>query len=498
MLFVIGRWQDALFGFAAIGNALIGSLQEFRAKAALDKLALLNASTARVPRDGAEAEIPPGDVVLGDVLVLRAGDQLPADAQVVGADAYANAFAGEAKRFSLVGSELRDSINRVLGWVGWAIGPVGLLVLNAQMQVLGGWRQACRTGAWVDAPTATIASVTAMIPHGLALMTSIAFAVGAARLASRQVLVDELPAVEGLARVDVICLDKTGTLTEGDIVYGDAFVLAQAPGWQRTLGWYGTAPDANATARTLAAPFGDEPPRRAALTIPFSSARKWSAVSFDDAPGTWVLGAPEMVFGARAGDEADPLGAAVIERASSGRRTLVLGFSAHSLTEQSADAEELPAGLLAVAVLTFREKVRGDAAQTLEYFREQGVGIRIISGDNPGEGCTPGEGGAGARAARQSVQARPARRLVIRSISADWVARIDSATCSARGSLPRSRRASAIGTAPSWWRIISRRNVQSAAVPDSARSWARSAALAIPIWVMSSASDAGADPPPCS
>ena len=116
----------------------------------------------------------------------------------------------------------------------------------------------------------------------------------------------------------------------------------------------------------------------------------------------------------------------------------------------------------------------------------------------PGEGCTPGEGGAGARAARQSVQARPARRLVIRSISADWVARIDSATCSVRGSLPRSRRASAIGTAPSWWRIISRRNVQSAAVPDSARSWARSAALAIPIWVMSSASDAGADPPPCS
>ena len=370
-----------MFGFAAIGNALIGSLQEFRAKAALDKLALLNASTARVRRDGAEAEIPPGDVVLGDILVLRAGDQLPADAQVVGADAYANAFAGEAKRFSLVGSELRDSINRVLGWVGWAIGPVGLLVLNAQMQVLGGWRQAWRTGAWVDALTVTIASVTAMIPLGLVLMTSIAFAVGAARLASRQVLVDELPAVEGLARVDVVCLDKTGTHTEGDIVYGDAFVLAQAPGWQRTLGWYGTAPDANATARTLAAPFGDEPPRRAALTIAFSSARKWSAVSFDDAPGTWVLGAPEMVFGAPAGDEADPLGAAVIERASSGRRTLVLGFSAHSLTDQSADAEELPAGLLAVAVLTFREKGRGDAAQTLEYFREQGVGIRIISGD---------------------------------------------------------------------------------------------------------------------
>ncbi|WP_314854259.1 HAD-IC family P-type ATPase [uncultured Microbacterium sp.] len=428
VLFVIGRWQDALFGFAAVGNALIGSLQEFRAKAALDKLALLNASTARVRRGGAEVEIAPGDIVLGDILVLRAGDQLAADARVVrsrglqidesmltgeadavdkhpgdealsgsivvggdgdaqvirvGADAYANAFAGEAKRFSLVGSELRDSINRVLGWVGWAIGPVGLLVLNAQMQVLGGWRYAWRSGVWVDAVTATIASITAMIPLGLVLMTSIAFAVGAARLASRQVLVNELPAVEGLARVDVICLDKTGTLTEGDIAYGDAFVLHDAPGWQRTLGWYGTAPDANATARTLTAPFGDEPPLTAGLSIAFSSARKWSAVSFEHAPGTWVLGAPEMIFGSAAGDASDPLGAAVIERASSGRRTLVLAVSAQTLTPESAEAEELPAGLTAVAVLTFREKVRGDAAQTLEYFRAQGVGIRIISGDNP-------------------------------------------------------------------------------------------------------------------
>lgn len=428
VLFVIGRWQDALFGFAAIGNAIIGSVQEFRAKAALDKLALLNAAAARVRRDGAEVEVPPGEVVLGDILVLRAGDQLPADAQVVrsrglqidesmltgeadavdkrpddealsgsivvggdgdaqvirvGADAYANAFAGEAKRFSLVGSELRDSINRVLGWVGWAIGPVGLLVLNAQMQVVGGWQHAWRSGAWVDAVTATIASVTAMIPLGLVLMTSIAFAVGAARLASRQVLVNELPAVEGLARVDVICLDKTGTLTEGDIAYGDALVLDEVAGWRSALGWYGSAPDANATARTLAEPFGGAEPRAAGETIAFSSARKWSAVSFTDAPGTWVLGAPEMVFGAAAGDADDPLGAAVIERASSGRRTLVLGFSAQSLTAASAEAETLPPELSAVAVLTFREKVRTDAAQTLEYFRERGVGIRIISGDNP-------------------------------------------------------------------------------------------------------------------
>lgn len=428
VLFVLGRWQDALFGFSAVANAIIGSVQEFRAKAALDKLALLNAASARVRRGGEEQEIAPGAVVLGDILVLRAGDQLPADARIVrirglqidesmltgeadavdkhvgdealsgsivvggegeaqvvrvGADSYANGFAAEAKRFSLVGSELRDSINRVLKWVSWAIGPLGLLVLNAQMHVAGGWSAAWDDGTWVQAVVNTIASLTAMIPLGLVLMTSITFAVGASRLAARQVLVNELPAVEGLARVDVICLDKTGTLTEGEITYGDAFTLDDVDGWGATLGWYGGAPDANATARTLREPFGDRSARADERTIPFSSARKWSAVSFAGIPGTWVLGAPEMVFGEAATDAADPLGAAVIERAASGRRTLVLGHAPASLTADEADAERLPEGLRPAVVLTFREKVRDDAAQTLAYFREQGVGIRVISGDNP-------------------------------------------------------------------------------------------------------------------
>ncbi|WP_431803079.1 HAD-IC family P-type ATPase [Microbacterium sp. bgisy203] len=434
ILFLVGRWQDALFGFAAIANAIIGSVQEFRAKAALDRLAVMNAAQARVRRDGTEQEIAPSEVVRGDILVLRAGDQVPADAQVlhtrglqideslltgeadavdkapgddalsgslvvggegdaqvvrVGAEAYANAFAGEARRFSLVGSELRDSINRVLAWVAWGIGPIGLLVLNAQMQVVGGWERAWDTGAWVDALTGAIASVIAMIPLGLVLMTSIAFAVGAARLASKQVLTNELAAVEGLARVDIICLDKTGTLTEGEIVYGDAYVLPSAgdagstDAWRRALGWYGAAPDANATARTLREPFGDAAPVTESRMIPFSSARKWSAASFAEIPGTWVLGAPELVFGAAASDGADPLGAAVLERAEAGRRTLVLGFSPAALADDDAGAERLPRDLRPVAVLTFREKVRDDAAQTLRYFSEQGVQVRVISGDNP-------------------------------------------------------------------------------------------------------------------
>jgi cation-transporting P-type ATPase E len=443
VLLLLGRWQDALFGLSALANAIIGCVQEFRAKAALDRLALLNAPRARVRRAGEEREIAPGEVVLGDVLVLRAGDQIPADATVaatrglqvdesmltgeadavdkhpgddvlsgsivvagegdaavvrVGADSYANRFAAEAKRFSMVSSELRTSINRVLKWVAWGIGPIGLLVLNAQMMVAGGWVDAFATGEWVQAIVNTIASLTAMIPLGLVLMTSIAFAVGAAKLAAKQVLVNELPAVEGLARVDVVCLDKTGTLTAGEIEFDGAHPLDEASGtgdpappaepatleWKRVLGWYGAAPDANATSRCLREPFPVETPLVPAETIAFSSARKWSAVAFRGAAdGTWVLGAPEMVFGDAASDPGSALGGLVTSLAATGRRTLVLGHAPSVLTEDDARAERLPGGLVPVAVLTFREQVRPDAAQTLAYFRAQGVGIRIISGDNP-------------------------------------------------------------------------------------------------------------------
>lgn len=429
ILLLLGRWQDALFGLAAFANAIIGCVQEFRAKAKLDRLALLNAPRARVRRDGVELEIAPADVVLDDVLILRAGDQVPADAVVaqgralqidesmltgesdavdknhgdealsgsvvvagegdaqvtrVGADSYANKFADEAKRFSMVSSELRTSIDRVLTWVGWGIGPIGLLVLNAQMMVAGGWVQAWESGTWVQAVVNTIASLTAMIPLGLVLVTSIAFAVGAAKLAGRQVLVNELPAVEGLARVDVICLDKTGTLTGGDIEFDGSHPLAGgATGGERALAWYGAAPDANSTARCLREPFPLTGAPDVEVYIPFSSARKWSAVSFADGSGTWVLGAPEMVFGDAASDPAEQFGRTVTDLASTGRRTLVLAHSAASLTDADVEAERLPAGVAPAIVLTFREQVRPDAAHTLAYFRAQGVGIRIISGDNP-------------------------------------------------------------------------------------------------------------------
>jgi len=197
------------------------------------------------------------------------------------------------------------------------------------------------------------------------------------------VLVQELPAVEGLARVDVVCLDKTGTLTEGEIEFEAVHPLAgdACPGWRGVLGWFGAQPDANATARCLAAAFpapgrGGTPELIAAGAVAFSSARKWSAVSFSaDAAGTWVLGAPELVL-----DGADPAAAQASALAATGRRTLVLVHSSDAL---DAVSPVLPVRSRAVALMTLSERVRPDAAQTLAYFREQGVAVRVISGDSP-------------------------------------------------------------------------------------------------------------------
>ncbi|MEQ6897708.1 HAD-IC family P-type ATPase [Microbacterium sp. KR10-403] len=439
-LLVLGHWQDALFGLAAIFNAIIGSYQEIRAKIALDRLALLNAPHARVRRDGVDLEIAPGAVVIDDLLVLRAGDQVPADAVIVreswleidesmltgeadpvekdagdevlsgsivvaghgiartvrvAADAYANRFAHEAKRFQLARSELRRSVNRILAWVAWGIGPVALLVTNAQVQIHGGWGHALRSGAWTIAAVDSIAVIIAMIPLGLVLLTSIAFAVGAARLASQQVLVQELPAVEGLARVDVVCLDKTGTLTYGDIAFAAEHPLdtRSADGWRTALAWFGADPEANATARSLAAHYTAESLPAAAHEIEFSSARKWSAVTLAGIPGTWVLGAPALVVddalhravpweGESAEEGQATLASAVHELAASGHRTLLLARSAHTLTPDDVAAERRPDDLHPVALLTLRERVREDAASTLEYFARQGVTVKVISGDN--------------------------------------------------------------------------------------------------------------------
>jgi cation-transporting ATPase E len=423
VLFVValaaGRWQNALFGGVVVANAVIGIVQELRAKRTLDRLAVLNAPRARVVRDGAEADLPVGDVVLDDLLSVAAGDQVPADgvvrssgslavdeslltgeadpvakdagdavwsgsivvagrgqvqATAVGDTSYAAGLATEARRFALTYSELVAGTDRLLRWISILLVVVGPAVLWSQLR-------SPENPGWRDAVTGTVAALVGMIPEGLVLLTTLAFVVATVGLARRQTLVQELPAVEALARVDVVCLDKTGTLTYGDVRF-DRLELLGDPHRDDAgpaLGLLAAADRANATAAALAAVF-PAPEAKVVDSVPFSSARKWSAVTTDRQ--TWVLGAPEMVLpdpvpgsSARARERADAL-------AAEGRRVLLLARSAARPPVVGDDAV-LPPGLQPVTLVVLAERVRDDAADVLRYFTEQGVALKVISGDNP-------------------------------------------------------------------------------------------------------------------
>jgi len=405
----VGEIQDATFGLILIANSLIGIVQEVRAKRTLDSLAVTVAPRLHVVRDGSSTDVPVEEIVLDDLCELRTGDQVPVDGQVrsvagleideslltgesdpvakergdevlsgsfvvagsgrfqatqVGDDAYARRLALEARRFTLVKSELVSGINTLLRCIQYALFPVAGLLL---------WRQLDTHD--VDAAlTGVVAGVVGMVPEGLVLLTSLAFGIASVTLARRNVLVQELPAVEVLARVDVVCLDKTGTLTEGDVVFDRLEVLAEGEGdVARALGALAADENRNATLGALALAFSDPGWERTAV-VPFSSARKWSAAEFG-AQGTWVFGAPEMVLAADPESEAR---ARADQLAAEGHRVLVLARSASGL-----ERETLPDDLQATALVLLAENVRSDAAETLAYFAEQGVSLKVISGDNP-------------------------------------------------------------------------------------------------------------------
>lgn len=424
LLLVLGQWKDALFGFAVIANMLIGIVQELSAKRTLDRIAILNQPRARVLRDSTEVEVDIADVVLDDLLILRAGEQVAADAHIlvstefeadeslltgesdpvlksvgaellsgstvlagnamarvirIGPESYSNRITREARLFSLVRSELKSAIARIIRWISWALIPLVAIALNGQMQAAGGWRQAWESGEWTGACVAAIASIISMVPQGLVLITSISFLLSAVTLARKQVLVQELPAVEGLARVDVVCFDKTGTLTEGEIRL-DAIesLLTNSPvSIEDVLPGFAYSPSANATTRALRERF-DAPPYPVSHNseIVFSSSRKWSALEVDGI--WWALGAPEMMV------MTTPESAPMLERveflANSGMRVLLLARVHGELTETDALQSRQ---LTPAALITLSELIREDARQTVAYLREQGLELKVFSGDNP-------------------------------------------------------------------------------------------------------------------
>ncbi|TGJ98035.1 ATPase, partial [Actinotalea fermentans ATCC 43279 = JCM 9966 = DSM 3133] len=297
LVLLTGRWPDAVFGFVVVINAAIGIVTEYRAKRTLDRLSILTAPSARVVRDGAEQQVALDDVVQGDVLLVGTGDQVPADARVlevtglevdesmltgesrpvhkivgdevlsgstvvagtavcrvvrVGEEGYAQRITSEAKKFSVVRSELREGVNKILKVVSFGIVPISLLLFWSQLNYTGGVRASIADGTWRDGVVAAVAGVVGMIPEGLVLLTSLNFAIAATLLARQKVLVQELPAVEILARVDVLCLDKTGTLTDGHVALTALKPLAPARGAREALAALAADPDGNATSRALA------------------------------------------------------------------------------------------------------------------------------------------------------------------------------------------------------------------------------------------------------
>jgi cation-transporting P-type ATPase E len=409
VILAVGEPQDALFGIVLVTNALLGIAQELRAKLTLDRLAVLSAPRVRVIRDGASREIAVGDLVSGDLVTVRPGDQLVADGVVrdsaglqadeslltgesepvakqagtrllsgsfvvagggdyqatgVGAEAYARKLAAEARRFAPVRSELIEGINRILRYVTWAIPPVAVLLVISQLHGHENVR---------DTVAGTVAALVGMVPQGLVLLTSIAFGVAAVTLARRQVLVQQLPAVEGLARVDVVCLDKTGTLTDGNVEFDSVIQLGDGTLAAAALGALADDENRNATLAAIGQAFPPPDGWARQAAVPFSSARKWSAASFAG-HGTWVLGAPEMVLPT---DQQELISQAA-GLAATGRRVLVLARAPGSLEEES-----LPDDLRAVALILLAERLRPDAAETIAYFAAQGVTLKVISGDSP-------------------------------------------------------------------------------------------------------------------
>lgn len=414
VLFVLvlaaGSPIDGMFGLLIVANSAVGIIQEVRAKRTLDELAIVGQARPRVRRDGVAAEVPPAEVVQDDLIELGPGDQIVVDGEVVeaellevdeslltgeadpidkgtgaevlsgsfvvsgsgayratkvGREAYAARLAEEASKFTLVHSELRSGIDKILRFITFLLVPAGLLSIYNQLF--------SSHQSWQPAVTGMVAALVPMVPEGLVLMTSIAFAVGVVRLGRRKCLVQELPAIEGLARVDVVCADKTGTLTENGMRLADVESLTgdAAPARTALAALAADDPRPNASVQALAEALPEHPGWRSTAVAPFSSATKWSGHSYGE-HGNWLLGAPDVLLApeSAAARRAEELGAA-------GLRVLLLARG-----DRAVDAPGAPGVVTAEALVVLEQKVRPDARETLDYFAKQDVAIKVISGDN--------------------------------------------------------------------------------------------------------------------
>lgn len=412
MVVFVESYRNLLFINIVIINTVIGIVQEIKAKKTIDKLSLISQPHTIVIREGQRQEINFESIVLDDVLVLTPGKQIPSDSQViqgeievneslltgesepimkregdtllsgsfvvsgegivqvtqVGMENYASKLADEAKFIKKPNSEIMRALKLIMKVVGICIVPIGLLLLYKQIIVQGLSVQA--------GVVATVAALIGMIPEGLILLTSVALAVGVIRLGSYKTLVQELYCIETLARVDVLCLDKTGTITEGNMEVLSLEILNNEKTPVHGLrALVANLKDDNATFRALFDCFKGDPPQwKCEKIVPFSSTRKWSGANFGE-KGTYVIGAPEFILGSRYQNIREK----VESYASEGNRVLMVGYADKPFEGDYG----LPENIETIALLPMGDKIRHEAKKTLEFFRNQGVAIKVISGDNP-------------------------------------------------------------------------------------------------------------------
>ncbi|MBQ3501031.1 MAG: HAD-IC family P-type ATPase [Oscillospiraceae bacterium] len=408
LVITTGSYRNMLFMGVVISNFLIGTIQELRAKKTVDSLSVLTAPTARVIRDGKEVVLPCRELVLGDVVLIGAGDQITADATVlsgearlneslitgesdavlkasgdklfsgsfvisgeaavvltaVGAESYAERLTAEAKKLGTAKSVLKTTMMNIIKTVTVFIVPMGVLTFYNHF--------AERGLSYVDSMIPTVAAMVGMIPDGLYLLTSMSFAVGVVRLAQKRALTQQLYSLESLARADVLCLDKTGTITSGRMKIKGTVSFSGDDIGALAAKIYSAVPADNATAKAIAEAFGSRNPTEKAAKnfLPFSSALKYVAADFGD-EGCYMLGAPEFVTGGNFPE----IAAKAAEYSADGTR--VLALCAGKFDGKLYKAEK-PLGFILI-----EDEIRPNVAETFEYFRKNDVAIKVISGDNP-------------------------------------------------------------------------------------------------------------------
>ncbi len=410
LVLLVGDIRNVLFMGIILSNTAIGIFQEIRSKRVIDKLSIISAPKAHLLRDGEEKILPVSNVVVDDIMLLSAGRQVCADAVViegeceaneslitgesdavpkksgdelisgsfiisgsvkaqavrVGAESTSGKITSNSKYIKKRSSDMMNAIDKIIRVIAVCIIPFGVILFLKTFFVL--------EEPYANSVVSTVAALIAMIPEGLVLLTSVALAISSIRLAKKQTLCQDLYCVEALARVDVLCLDKTGTITEGTQEITEVVQLDRKFDVDKALSAFASAfEDKNPTLAAIAEKFSEKTVKAIKKTIAFSSARKWSAAEIEGI-GTIAVGAPSFVLGNRYSE----ISRKCEKFTENGFRTLVLAWSDKPLGESS-----LPDNVTAKALIVMSDRIRASAPEVLKYFKDQGVALKVISGDDP-------------------------------------------------------------------------------------------------------------------